>query len=110
WGVERFREVLAGYLPRPLTLPKMLEVTGFETHLGWHAQGDGRFYYGVSVENGRVKDEGDFRLRTALRTLVERHQPELRITALQDLLLCNLPEKADRKSVVEGEWTGRGTT
>jgi sulfite reductase (ferredoxin) len=94
WGVERFREVLAGYLPRPPALPKMLEITGFETHLGWHPQGDGRFYYGVSVENGRVKDEGDFRLRTALRTLVERHQPDLRITPLQDLLLCNLPEDA----------------
>src|SRR5438270_9470333 len=72
WGVEKFREVLAGYLPFPLVLPRDVEVTGFPLHLGWHAQGDGKFFYGISVENGRIKDEGDLRLRTALRVLVEK--------------------------------------
>ena len=94
WGVERFREVLAGYFGHPLTLPRGLQVTGFLTHLGWHPQGDGKWYYGLSVENGRVKDEGDFRLRTALRTLVKRFQPALRLTPLQDILLSDLPVSA----------------
>ncbi len=98
WGVEKFREVLAEYVGGPLTPPRPIEVTGFETHLGWHAQGDGRWYYGLSVENGRVKDEGSLRLRTALRALMQRFQPELRITPLQDLLLCNLQEN-DRAEV-----------
>ena len=47
-----------------------------------------------SVENGRIKDEGDFRLRTALRTLVEKFQPSIRLTPLQDILLCDLPKSA----------------
>lgn len=94
WGVERFREVLAGYMGGALTPPRPVEVTGFETHLGWHEQGDGRFYYGLCVENGRVKDEGPLRLRTGLRTLVERLQPELRLTPLQDILLCGLEASA----------------
>ena len=51
-------------------------------------------FYGVSVENGRVKDQDLFRLRTALRMIVERLQPELRITPMQDLLLCQLPSSA----------------
>src|SRR5205823_3640364 len=50
--------------------------------------------YGVSVENGRIKDEGNFRLRTALRTLVEKLRPEIRLTPMQDILLCHLPESA----------------
>jgi len=91
WGVARFREVLQGYLPRPLRLPRGLEVTGFQTHLGWHAQGDGRYWYGLSVENGRIKDVGDFRLRTCLRELVRKFRPALRLTPLQDVLLCDLP-------------------
>lgn len=91
WGVERFREVLTPYLGRALTLPKGLSVSGFETHLGWQPQGDGKFYYGVSVENGRVKDDGSFRLRSALRLLMERLKPTVRLTALQDVLLCDLP-------------------
>ena len=75
-------------------MPKGLTVSGFLTHLGWHPQGDGKWYYGLSVENGRVKDEGPLRLRTALRTLVERFRPGLRITPLQDVLLCDLPGSA----------------
>jgi sulfite reductase (ferredoxin) len=94
WGVEKFRTVLASYLPFPLVLPRDVKVTGFPLHLGWHAQGDGKFFYGVSIENGRIKDEGEFRLRTALRLLVEKLKPEIRLTPMQDLLLCQLPESA----------------
>jgi sulfite reductase (ferredoxin) len=98
WGVEKFREVLSEYIGAPLTPPQPIGVSGFDTHLGWHPQGDGKWYYGISVENGRVKDDGAFRLRTGLRTLVQRFRPELRITPLQDVLLCNL-DASDRAEV-----------
>src|SRR5262249_9210417 len=94
WGVLKVREGLPGYLGGRLHEPRPIDVTGFEPHHGWHPQGDGKWYYGLSIENGRVKDEGGLRLRTALRTLVERWQPALRITPLQDLLLCDLPGRA----------------
>jgi sulfite reductase (ferredoxin) len=90
WGVERFREVLEGYFGGPLERPRPVTVSGYDTHLGWHPQGDGRWWYGLSVENGRVKDEGPLRLRSALRTLVQRFRPDLRLTPLQDVLLCGL--------------------
>src|SRR5206468_859192 len=48
WGVEKFRDVLATYLPEPLELPRPVEVTGFDLHLGWHPQGDGNWFFGVS--------------------------------------------------------------
>src|SRR5262249_35811219 len=57
WGVERFRDVLAGYVDRPLALPRPVDVTGVDLHHGWHPQGDGKWFYGLSVENGRVKDD-----------------------------------------------------
>ena len=25
-------------------------------HIGWEAQGDGRWYYGLNIENGRIAD------------------------------------------------------
>jgi len=90
WGVQRFREVLGEYMAGPLTLPRRVKVSGFDLHLGWHPQGDGKWFYGLSVENGRVKDEGALRLRTALRVLMQRFQPEVRLTPMQDILLCNL--------------------
>ena len=108
WGVPKFREVLSEYIGGALADPKPVTITGFDTHLGWHTQGDGKFYYGVSVETGRVKDEGTFRLRTALRTLIERYKPELRITPVQDILLCNLEESA--RAEVERTLTEHGVT
>jgi len=90
WGVDRFREVLSEYFGRPLSLPRDLPIRGVDLHLGAHAQGDGKWWYGLSIQNGRVKDEGSLQLRTALRTIMQRFQPDLRITAQQDLLLCNL--------------------
>src|SRR5207302_10299718 len=37
WGVEKFREVLSGYLGgAPLMPPRPVEVSGYDTHLGWH--------------------------------------------------------------------------
>ena len=90
WGVERFREVLAGYLGGAPDLPRPVEVSGYDLHLGWHPQGDGKWYYGLSIENGRIKDDGPLRLRSGLRAIVERFRPELRLTPMQDVLLCNL--------------------
>lgn len=94
WGVQKFREVLAGYVSFPLTLPKSVEVVENPLHLGWNPQGDGKYYYGVCVENGRIKDEGTLRLRTALRVLTQRHRPGIRFTPNQDILLCDLPADA----------------
>jgi sulfite reductase (ferredoxin) len=94
WGVERFREVLAGYLGFTPELPRPVTVSGYDLHLGWHPQGDGKWFYGLSVENGRVKDAGPLRLRSGLRALVERFGPELRLTPAQDVLLCGLDGRA----------------
>src|SRR5207253_1886319 len=69
WGVVKFREVLCGYIGGTLQEPRPVEVSGVESHLGWHAQGNGKWYYGISIENGRVKDDGNHRLRSALRNL-----------------------------------------
>jgi len=94
WGVEKFREVLAGYLPGMPDHPRPVKISGFDLHLGWHPQGDGKWFYGLAVENGRVKDEGSVRLRSALRSIVERFRPEVRLTGMQDALLCNLDGSA----------------
>lgn len=77
---------------RPLTW------TPVDDLLGWHPQPDGRLYYGLFVENGRIKDEGDFRLRTALRRIVEQYRPTLYLTAQQNVIVAGL-EPAAREPV-----------
>jgi sulfite reductase (ferredoxin) len=94
WGVERFREVLAGYFGQPPSPPRPVDVTDYQTHHGWHPQEGGRWWFGLSVENGRIKDDGAMRLRTGLREIIKRFQPEIRLTPLQDILLCGLDAQA----------------
>ena len=63
-------------------------------HTGWHAQGDGRYWYGLSVANGRIRDREFVQLRTAIRRIVESLRPAPILTATQDVLLADLPAAA----------------
>ena len=108
WGMPRFKEKVeqylaqaesicnlpAGFVPRPLAEPDPADVVRHEDHLGWHAQGDGKWFFGLPVDNGRVKDEGSYRLKTALREIFRSHCQEARLTAQQNILFCNLDAAA----------------
>lgn len=95
-GLEWFKAKVEEYAGFSLAEPHPDDVWGFDDHLGWHEQGDGRWFYGLNVENGRIKDEGTFRLKTALRLICTTLKPELRLTAHQSILFCDLrPEQRD---------------
>jgi sulfite reductase (NADPH) hemoprotein beta-component len=57
---------------------------------GWQRQFDGRYFLGLFVQNGRIKDDGERRFKSGLRRVVEQFQPELRLTPWQNLLLVNI--------------------
>jgi sulfite reductase (NADPH) hemoprotein beta-component len=59
--------------------------------LGWHQQTNGNYFLGLFVENGRVHDVPGYQLKTGLRRVLDRFQPEVRLTASQNLLLVNVP-------------------
>jgi sulfite reductase (ferredoxin) len=60
WGIEKFRSQVEEYLGKAIGLFKPLPDWKYEDYLGWHEQGDGKLFLGISIENGRVKDEGKF--------------------------------------------------
>ncbi|HEX6926572.1 MAG TPA: NADPH-dependent assimilatory sulfite reductase hemoprotein subunit [Longimicrobiaceae bacterium] len=97
-GLPWFREQVESYLGRPLQDPLPVEVSGIEDHLGWHEQGDGRWFRGVWVENGRVLDREGLRLRIAIREVVARFGADIHLTTQQNLLLVNIAPE-DRSAV-----------
>jgi sulfite reductase (ferredoxin) len=98
-GLEWFRTELETRLGHPLVAaPALPEWLDSDEHLGWHKQDDGRWFLGVHVDNGRVRDTDDIRQRSALRAIVEHFATEVRLTARQDLLLCGIDD-ADRSEI-----------
>lgn len=90
WGVDKFRQVVQGYFGKPLEPFKPLPPFKYEDFLGWNEQGDGKLFLGISVRNGRVKDEGSFQLKTALREIVEKFNLPMRVTPHQNLLFYDI--------------------
>ena len=102
WGLDRFHDELADRLGHHLDDPVEMPELELDLHLGWNPQGNGHYYYGLSVENGRIKDEGDFRLKSGLRAAVERFDPDVHLTPNHDVLLANLHEddRAELESIL----------
>jgi sulfite reductase (ferredoxin) len=91
-GLDWFRGQVEQRLGRPLPLPAPVGVSDVHDHLGWHDQGGGRSFYGLFVENGRIVDTEDVRLRTAVRRIVQLFGAGVHFTPQQNVLLTGIPE------------------
>jgi sulfite reductase (ferredoxin) len=99
WGVEKFRSKVEEYFGKSLEPFKELPEFKYQDYLGWNEQGDGKLFLGISIENGRVKDEGSFQLKTALRKIVEQFNLDIRLTANHNLVFCDI--EPDKKQAIE---------
>ncbi len=99
-GLDWFRAKVIEYLGEELAPALPIQVTDHDDHIGWFAQGDGKWFYGLNVENGRILDRDGFRLKSALREIGNRLQPGIRFTAHQSILFCDLQE-SDRPVLEE---------
>ncbi|HEY6207540.1 MAG TPA: NADPH-dependent assimilatory sulfite reductase hemoprotein subunit [Gemmatimonadales bacterium] len=98
-GLDWFRDEVERRLGRPFAAPAPVQVRDIEDHLGWHDQADGRSFYGVFVENGRIQDGAEQRLRTALSRIARTLGPGVRFTPQQNVLLTAIPN--GRRALVE---------
>ncbi|MHB8970443.1 MAG: NADPH-dependent assimilatory sulfite reductase hemoprotein subunit [Pirellulaceae bacterium] len=92
WGLDVFRTRVEEYWGQTLAPPRATAVSATQDHLGWETQGDGRWYYGLNIENGRIADTVNMRLKSALRQICQELSPGLRLTAYQSILLTDLQE------------------
>ncbi len=98
-GVDWFRAQVEQRLGYQLTTPSPVVFHDVEDHLGWHQQADGRWFLGLHVENGRIKDSAQLRLKTGLRATIEQFQPGIRLTGQQNILLTDIAE--EQRSALE---------
>ncbi|GJL85304.1 MAG: sulfite reductase subunit beta [Micavibrio sp.] len=98
-GVEWTKSTLDEYFGREIEDIRPLPPLQVKDHLGWHEQGDGLWYLGLPVTSGRIRDEGDEKLRSAIREVVSTFQTPLVLMPTEDVLFCNIKE--DDKEKIE---------
>ena len=90
WGVEKFKVKVEEYFGKSLQPYKPLPAWKYQDYLGWHEQGDGKLFLGISVENGRVKDEGNFRLKAALKEIVQQLKLPMLLSPNHNIILYEI--------------------
>ncbi len=90
WGLEKFKAKVEDYYGAALLACEPDDVAGFNDHLGWDEQGDGKCFYGLNIENGRVQDNEHVQLKSALREICRSFDPGIRLTSHQSMLLTDL--------------------
>ena len=101
WGLEQFKAKVEEYYGRRLPTADPDDVHGFDDHMGWHEQGDGRWFYGLNVENGRIKDNEQIQLKTAIREICHTFHPGIRLTVASEHPVRRLAAAATRPTLEE---------
>ncbi|MEH2094835.1 sulfite reductase, ferredoxin dependent [Nostoc sp.] len=99
WGVDKFRTQVEEYFGKPIEASKPLPEFKFHDFLGWNEQGDGKLFLGISIDNGRIKDEGSFQLKTALREIVEQFNLPIRLTSNHNVIFYDI--EPDSKEAIQ---------
>ena len=72
-GIEKFRELVESYYGKKVEPWRPLPEWEYRDWMGWHEQGDGKYFLGVNVENGRVRDgmgpNGDMNYKRGLSSI-----------------------------------------
>jgi sulfite reductase (ferredoxin) len=89
-GLDWFRGEVERVSGVTLAPPRDVSWDRSDDRLGWHEQGDGSWFAGVRIANGRVRDGDGSRLLTALRALAT-DGVAFRATANQNLYLVDVP-------------------
>jgi sulfite reductase (ferredoxin) len=89
-GEEWARQRLSEDLGKELAPCRSIAAFQVPDHLGWHEQGDGRLFLGLPIASGRIADNAQGDLRTALREIVQRFGCDPILMPSQDIILSNI--------------------
>ncbi|MTT31770.1 assimilatory sulfite reductase (NADPH) hemoprotein subunit [Terrilactibacillus sp. BCM23-1] len=67
-------------------------------HYGW-VKGNGKWHLTLFIQNGRVVDTQDYKLKTALREIAKVHTGDFRMTPNQNLIIGNVTQ--EMKPIIE---------
>jgi len=97
-GIDNFRTLVESYYGDKIQPWRPIKEWKYSDWMGWWEQGDGKLFYGLHAECGRVKDEGSFRLKSALRALVDKYNVPMILSPTQSIIIRDIDPK-DKESI-----------
>ena len=64
---------------------------------GWVKGVQGKWHYTLFIQNGRIADTEEYKLKTALREIAKVHNGDFRITANQNLIIASVTSQKKKK-------------
>jgi sulfite reductase (NADPH) hemoprotein beta-component len=101
-GIDAFRAEVEKRLGYKLGEPRPFTFTSTGDPIGWQQTLDGKgadrkWHLTLYVENGRVKDTAEMKLRTALREIAKSGSVDFVVTSNQNLVIANATAKTKPK-------------
>lgn len=96
-GLETVKEELENRLGWILDEAKPYYFESNGDRYGWVKGVGGKWHFTLFVENGRVKDTDDYKLKTGLREIAKIHTGEFRLTTNQNLIIANVSSQKKKK-------------
>ena len=73
--------------------PIKLDNLKIKDHLGWHTQGDGKWYIGIFIPSGRIKDDKNIKIKSGLRDIIKKFKPSVTLSTDQNIILGDINKK-----------------
>ncbi|KAL4782097.1 hypothetical protein BJX76DRAFT_303579 [Aspergillus varians] len=94
-GVEAYKEKVEALLTNGLRFaePRPFKFASNVDTFGWLKDERGLNHFTFFIENGRIEDTAEFRMRTGLREIASLDKGEFRLTGNQHLIMSNIKDE-----------------
>lgn len=96
-GLETVLEELENRLGWRLAEARPFYFESNNDRYGWVKGIQGKWHFTLFIQNGRVADSNEYKLKTALREIAAIHNGDFRITANQNVIIANVTSHKKKK-------------
>lgn len=92
-GVDWFRREVEKKAGLKFLTPRPFKFTKQNDSFGWHQYSADKWYLGVNIPDGRIKDTEQVKMKSALKRIAAEFKPEFRMTPNNNLYLAGISQK-----------------